>query len=416
MIDAAPATRAELAVLDARDPLAAFRDEFALPDGLVYLDGNSLGALPKTTPVRVAQAIRDEWGKDLIKGWRQHGWMSLPLQIGDKIGGLIGAAPGQVVAADTTSINLFKLLAAALRLRPGRRVILSEDGNFPTDLYIAQGLAELLGAGYRLRLVEKRDIAGAIDADTAVATLTHVDFKTAEIHDMAGLTARAHAQGALMLWDLCHSAGAVAVELDRCDADLAVGCGYKYLNGGPGAPAFLYVAHRLQDGIRQPLSGWLGHADPFAFETVYRPAPGIQRTVCSTPAILSMVALECGVDLMLRAEMGRLCAKSQDLTALFIHLLEARCGAHGFAVASPRDPERRGSQVSVRHPEGYAIMQALIARGVVGDFRAPDFMRFGFAPLYLRYVDVWDAVEILREVMESKAWERPEYRTRAAVT
>ena len=416
MIDAAPATRAELAVLDARDPLAAFRDEFALPDGLVYLDGNSLGALPKTTPVRIAQAIRDEWGKDLIKGWRQHGWMSLPLQIGDKIGGLIGAAPGQVVAADTTSINLFKLLAAALRLRPGRRVILSEDGNFPTDLYIAQGLAELLGAGYRLRLVEKRDIAGAIDADTAVATLTHVDFKTAEIHDMAGLTARAHAQGALMLWDLCHSAGAGAGELDRCDADLAVGCGYKYLNGGPGAPAFLYVAHRLQDGIRQPLSGWLGHADPFAFETVYRPAPGIQRTVCSTPAILSMVALECGVDLMLRAEMGRLCAKSQALTALFIHLLEARCGAHGFAVASPRDPERRGSQVSVRHPEGYAIMQALIARGVVGDFRAPDFMRFGFAPLYLRYVDVWDAVEILREVMESKAWERPEYRTRAAVT
>lgn len=416
MIDAAPATRAELAVLDARDPLAAFRDEFALPDGLVYLDGNSLGALPKTTPVRVAQAIRDEWGKDLIKGWRQHGWMSLPLQIGDKIGGLIGAAPGQVVAVDTTSINLFKLLAAALRLRPGRRVILSEDGNFPTDLYIAQGLAELLGAGYRLRLVEKRDIAGAIDADTAVATLTHVDFKTAEIHNMAGLTARAHAQGALMLWDLCHSAGAVAVELDRCDADLAVGCGYKYLNGGPGAPAFLYVAHRLQDGIRQPLSGWLGHADPFAFETVYRPAPGIQRTVCSTPAILSMVALECGVDLMLRAEMGRLRAKSQALTALFIRLLEARCGAHGFAVATPRDPERRGSQVSVRHPEGYAIMQALIAHGVVGDFRAPDFMRFGFAPLYLRYVDVWDAVEILREVMESKAWERPEYRTRAAVT
>lgn len=416
MIDAAPATRAEIAVLDARDPLAAFRDEFALPDGLVYLDGNSLGALPKTTPVRVAQAIRDEWGKDLIKGWRQHGWMSLPLQIGDKIGGLIGAAPGQVVAVDTTSINLFKLLAAALRLRPGRRVILSEDGNFPTDLYIAQGLAELLGAGYRLRLVEKRDIAGAIDADTAVATLTHVDFKTAEIHNMAGLTARAHAQGALMLWDLCHSAGAMAVELDRCDADLAVGCGYKYLNGGPGAPAFLYVAHRLQDGIRQPLSGWLGHADPFAFETVYCPAPGIQRTVCSTPAILSMVALECGVDLMLRAEMGRLRAKSQALTALFIRLLEARCGAHGFAVATPRDPERRGSQVSVRHPEGYAIMQALIARGVVGDFRAPDFMRFGFAPLYLRYVDVWDAVEILREVMESKAWERPEYRTRAAVT
>jgi kynureninase len=411
-----PLTRAALEALDRDDPLAPLRGKYQLPEGVIYLDGNSLGALPKTTIGRVAARVVEEWGEDLIKGWREHGWMELPYRIGDKIGRLIGAAPGQTVAIDSTSINLFKLFAAALGLKPRRKTILSVDSNFPTDLYIAQGLVELVGQGYRLRLVGRDEIVDAIDADTALVTLTHVDFKTAEIHDMAGITERAHDKGAVILWDLCHSVGAVPVELDASDADFAVGCGYKYLNGGPGAPAFLYVAKRHQDRIHQPLSGWLGHADPFAFETGYRPAPGIARTVCSTPAVLGMTALECGVDLMLEAGMPRLRRKSMALTDLFIRLVEQRCGTYGFALASPREAAKRGSQVSIRHPDGYAIMQALIARGVIGDFRAPDFIRFGFAPSYLRHVDIWDAVEILRDIMASRAYERPEFMRRAAVT
>ena len=284
MIQNAPLVRADLESLDARDALAPLRERFTLPEGILYLDGNSLGALPKATAARVAQVIEAEWGNDLIKGWRQHGWMALPSLVGEKIARLVGAAPGQVVAIDTTSINLFKLLAGALRLKPGRKTILSEAGNFPTDLYIAQGLAELLGSGYRLRLVEKDEIVDAIDGDVAVVSLTHVDFKTAEIHDMAGITARAQAKGALMLWDLCHSAGAVPVALDRSRADLAVGCGYKYLNGGPGAPAFLYVARRLQEALEQPLTGWLGHADPFAFEpTIVRHRASRARCAARPP-------------------------------------------------------------------------------------------------------------------------------------
>ena len=408
--------RADLAQLDARDPLAGLRESFALPEGVLYLDGNSLGALPKATAARLTQVIEAEWGKDLIKGWRAHGWMALPFRVGEKIARLVGAAPGQCVAIDTTSINLFKLLAAALRLRPGRKTILSEAGNFPTDLYIAEGLTGMLGQGYRLRLVAKEEIIAAIDDDVAVASLTHVDFKTAEIHDMRRITAQAHAQGALMLWDLCHSAGAVPVELDAAGADLAVGCGYKYLNGGPGAPAFLYVAHHLQEALRQPLSGWLGHADPFAFEGSYRPAAGIARTICSTPAVLGLAALECGVDAMLAVDFGVLRAKSIALTEHFIRLVEERCGAFGFELASPREAKRRGSQVSLRHRDGYAIAQALVAQGVIGDFRAPDILRFGFAASYLRYVNVWDAVEALKRVMEEGSWRQPEFAVRAAVT
>jgi kynureninase len=413
---APPLTRATLEALDREDPLAGMRNEYEIPKGILYLDGNSLGALPKTTAARVAATIGEQWGKDLIKGWRQHGWMQLPYRIGDKIAKLIGAGSGQTVAIDTTSINLFKLFAAALRMAPGRKTILSTDSNFPTDLYMAQGLVQLLGQGYRLRLVGGHEIADAIDGDTALVTITHVDFKTAEIHDMAGITDRAHEKGALILWDLCHSAGAVPVALDTCGADFAVGCGYKYLNGGPGAPAFLYVAKRLQEKVQQPLSGWLGHSDPFAFETHYRPAPGIARNVCSTPAVLGLTALECGVDLLLKAEMPRLRAKSMTMTDLFIRLVEQQCGSFGFTLASSRDAAGRGSQVSIRHPEGYSIMQALIARGVIGDFRAPDFIRFGFAPSYLRFVDIWDAVEILREVMVGRTFERPEFKLRATVT
>jgi kynureninase len=413
---AEPPTRAALEALDATDPLARFHEEFLLPEGVIYLDGNSLGALPRATGPRLAELIAREWGEDLIRSWNKHGWIELPLRVGDKIGRLIGAAPGQVAVADSTSVNLFKLLAGALRLVPGRRVILSEEGNFPTDLYMAEGLAALLERGHRLETVAKHEIAAAIGPETALVMLTHVDFKSGEIHDMAALTRRAHEAGALMLWDLCHSAGALPVALDDCAADLAVGCGYKYLNGGPGAPAFLYVAERLQPLLCQPLTGWFGHAAPFAFEAGYRPAAGIARMLAGTPPILSLAALECGVDLLLEAEPGALRAKSMAMGDLFIRLVEARCAGHGLEVASPREAARRGSQVALRHAEGYPIMQALIARGVIGDFRAPDLMRFGFAPLYLRYAELWDAVEALRAIMAERAWEKPEFRRRAAVT
>jgi kynureninase len=409
-------TRADLAALDAKDLLASMREAFALPDGVIYLDGNSLGALPRATPKRLAEAAVDEWGRDLIKSWNAHGWIDLPTRIGDKIATLIGAGAGEVVVADSTSVNLFKVLAAALKLNPDRRAIVSERDNFPTDLYMAQGLIAQLGNRHTLRLVDADEIAGAIGADTAVVMLTHVNYRTGAMHDMAAVTKAAHDKGALMVWDLAHSAGAVPVHLNGCRADFAVGCGYKYLNGGPGAPAFAWVAKRHQERFVQPLSGWLGHAAPFAFEADYRPAAGVARYVCGTPPVLSMVALEVGIDLMLGADLAALRRKSVALTEMFIALVEQECGGFGLTVLSPRDPERRGSQVSLRHKEGYPIMQALIARGVIGDFRAPDILRFGFAPLYVRFADLWDAVAAFKDILASGAWDRPEFRVRAAVT
>ena len=408
--------RDELAALDAADPLAPFRTRFALPDGVIYLDGNSLGPLPRATAARVAEVIEAEWGRSLIGGWIRHGWMAAPRRVGDKIARLIGAAPGEVIVADSTSVNLFKALAAALELRPGRRTILTQQGNFPTDRYVADGLARLLGEGRRVRAVPADGLVGALDADTAVLMLTHVDYRTGAMHDLAGLTAAAHRAGALVIWDLAHSAGAVPVDLAAAGADLAVGCGYKYLNGGPGAPAFLHVAARHQDRLNPPIAGWLGHARPFDFAETYEPAPGIQRHLGGTPVVLGLAALEIGVDLMAEADPVALRAKSVALGQSFIALTEARCAGLGLALVSPRDPVRRGSQVGFAHPEGYAVMQALIARGVIGDFRAPDILRFGMTPLYLRHVDVWDAVEALRDVLATRAWDRPEYRTRAAVT
>ena len=420
-------TRDDVAALDATDALAARRERFALPEGVIYLDGNSLGALPRATADHVARVVREEWGQGLIRSWNDTGndtgngagngagWIDLPQRVGDKIGRLIGAAPGQVVVADSTSVNLFKALAAAVRMRPGRPVVLSERGNFPTDLYIVQGLAELLG-GIELRLVEREEVAGAIDGRTAVVVLTHVDYRTGAMHDMAAVTAAAHAAGALALWDLAHSAGAVPVDLDGCGADLAVGCGYKYLNGGPGAPAFLYVAKRHQEAFRQPLTGWMGHAAPFAFGTDYRPAAGIRRALCGTPAVLAVAALEAGVDELLAVDMAELRRKSVAMTGLFRRLIAQECAGYGLEPVGPIEAERCGSQVSVRHPQGYAVMQALISRGVIGDFRAPDIMRFGFAPLYLRFTDVWDAVAILKDVLTTAAWDRPEFHRRAAVT
>lgn len=409
-------TRTDLEALDRADELAPLRALFALPEGVIYLDGNSLGALPKATPARVAEVVQREWGQGLIRSWNDAGWMATPTRVGDKIAKLVGAASGSVMVADSTSVNLFKLLGAALAARPGRRVIVSERRNFPTDLYIAEGLAALLGQGHELRLVEPEGVAAAIGEDTAVVMLTHVNYHTGAMHDMDAITRAAHEKGALMLWDLAHSAGAVPVDLAGCDVDLAVGCGYKFLNGGPGAPAFLYVAPRLQDALRYPLTGWLGHAAPFAFETGYRPGQGIARTMVGTPPVLSLAALEVGIDIALQAPMEQVRAKSVRQTTIFAELLEQVGAGLGFQLASPRDAARRGSQVCLAHGEAYAIMQALIGRGVIGDFRAPDILRFGITPLYTRYVDLFDAAESLRAVMAGGEWQAPEHQTRRAVT
>ena len=411
-----PLTRAACLALDERDPLASAREQFLLPPDTIYLDGNSLGALPKATPARLDEVTRSEWGHDLIRSWNAHRWVELPRRLGDKIAALIGAAPGEVVVADSTSINLFKVLAAALRLNPGRRVILSERENFPTDLYMAQGLIGLLGEGHELRLVEGEAIPAAIDGETAILMLTHVNYRTGAMHDMDALTAAAHARGALALWDLAHSVGAVPVDLTEAGADFAVGCGYKYLNGGPGAPAFLYVAERHQERFAQPLSGWFGHAEPFAFAPDYRPAAGIARYLCGTPSVLACAALELGIDSVSPHPAAALREKSVALTETFIRAVEQECAGLGLTLISPRDPQRRGSQVSFAHPQGYPVMQALIARGVIGDFRAPDILRFGFAPLYLRFVDAWDAAAALKDVLASGTWDRPEFHRRAAVT
>ncbi len=419
----APASREDCAWLDAADPLAPLRALYDLPPGVIYLDGNSLGPLPRATAERVQRTVREHWGRDLIRSWNTAGWIDLPQRIGAKIGRLVGARADELVVSDSTSVNLFKLLSAALRMRPDRRVILSERGNFPTDLYIAQGLVEQLGGRHELRLVDRDGIGDALDADVAVAMLTQVDYRTGSRLDMAATTARAHAAGALALWDLAHSAGAFEVDLGAAGADLAVGCGYKYLNGGPGAPAFLYVARRHQEAFAQPLSGWLGHASPFAFETGYRAAPGVARALVGTPPVLSLVALEAGVDAMLAAEplggMAALRAKSVALTDLFIALVDGRCAGLGLELITPREAALRGSQASLRLPDGaqaYAVVQALIERGTIGDFRAPDVLRFGFAPSYLTYADVWDAVEQLREVLATRAWDRPQLLSRQAVT
>jgi kynureninase len=410
----APLTRAALQALDRNDTLAPFRDEFDLPPDVIYLDGNSLGPLPKATPGRVAQVIAHEWGQSLVRAWNAHDWIGLPLRVGEKIGRIIGAEPGSTLVADSTSVNLFKLLAAALEARPTRRIILTEAGNFPTDLYMAQGLAALLRRGHEVRAVA--DPVAALNDDVAVLMLTHVNYRSGAMHDMATVTSAAHAVGALTLWDLSHSTGAVPLQLAKDGADFAVGCGYKYLNGGPGAPAFLSVAPRLQTDLQLPLTGWLGHANPFAFAPDYRPAQGIGRGMVGTPPILNLAALEVGIDQMLRVPTDALHKKSQQLIDLFITLVEQECAEHGFRLLTPRDATRRGSQVAFAHPDGYAIMQTLIARGVIGDFRTPDVMRFGLAPLYVRHVDVWDALTVLSEVMRTNAWRDPSLAERRAVT
>jgi kynureninase len=392
----------------------ATRAMFHLPEGVIYLDGNSLGPLPRAAAARVARVVVEEWGEMLITGWNRAGWMDQPSRIGDRIGRLTGAPPGTVVMGDTLSVKVYQALAAALELRPGRRVILSDTGNFPSDLYMAEGLCRTLGQGYRLVTVAPEDVAEAIDDSVAATMITEVDYRTGRKHDMAALTARAHAAGALTVWDLAHSAGAIPVDLTAAGTDFAVGCTYKYLNAGPGAPAFIYVAPRHAEVARPALSGWLGHEAPFAFDPDYRPGRGIERMRVGTPPVLQLAALEAALDVWDMADIADVRARSVVLSEAFIAGVEATCPM--LALASPRDPDERGSQVSFRHPEGYAIIQALFTRGVIGDFRAPDILRFGFAPLYLDPAEVDEAVAILAEVMAAALWDSPDYRKRARVT
>jgi kynureninase len=415
--------------LDAQDPLRALRDQFSLPEGTIYLDGNSLGVMPRTTPARVADVVTREWGQDLIQSWNKAGWFAMPLAVGDKIARLLGAGTGEVVAADSTSINLFKVLSAAIHIAradaPQRTKVVSERSNFPTDLYIAEALCQQ--HGLELVLVDTEDIAAALSADVAVLMLTHVNYRTGAMHDMAAVTAAAHAEGILTVWDLAHSAGAVPVDLRGAKADFAVGCGYKYLNGGPGAPAFVWVNPQHADRCWQPLAGWWGHTAPFAFTPDYQPAAGIARYQCGTQPMISLAALDCGVDTLLAAQalggMAALRQKSLALTDLFIRLVEERCAGHGLGLATPREHAQRGSQVCLTRQAGaYAIVQALIARGVIGDFRAgdgdrhPDILRFGFTPLYIGFEDVWHAVEHLRQVLHSGEWQDARFERQHAVT
>jgi kynureninase len=408
-------TLEEVRAWDAEDPLRALRGRFVLPPGVIYLDGNSLGPLPVAAKARLAGAIEREWGAGLVRSWNDADWIGSPARVGGKIARLIGAERHEVVVADSTSVNLFKLIAAALAVRPGRRVILTETGNFPTDLYVAQGVASFL-PGVEVRAVAREAVEGAIDSEAAVVLLTHVHYKSAARWDMAAITARAHAAGALALWDLSHSAGAIEVDLRGAGADLAVGCGYKYLNGGPGAPAFLFVAEPLQNELRSPLFGWMGHAAAFDFVDDYEAAPGIGRFLCGTPPILGVLALEVGVDLALEADLAAVERKAARLWDLFASQMEARCGSHGFELISPRAAARRGSHIAYAHPEGYRIVQALIGRGVIGDYREPDVARFGITPLYLGYEDMWRAVEILDEIMRSGAWRDAPARSSGRVT
>ncbi|MEM8695020.1 MAG: kynureninase [Pseudomonadota bacterium] len=401
--------------LDAADSLGAMRERFALPEGVIYLDGNSLGALPKTTIAAQRDAVERQWGADLIRSWNGNDWIGAPQRIGAKIAPLIGAKPHEVIVTDSVSVNLFKLIVAATRLRPDRAQILTEPGNFPTDLYTADGASDIL-RDHVVHTEQAGDLVDALGPDTALMMLTHVHYKTGERHDMALLTEEAHDAGALALWDLSHSVGAIPVDLNACNADLAVGCGYKYLNGGPGAPAFLYVREDLQEELRSPLSGWMGHAAPFEFLDDYVPAPGITRFLCGTPPILSLLALESGLDLFADIDIDALAAKSAALFDLFATRVTERCGDYGLELITRPDAGRRGSHISFSHPDGWPISQALIERGVIGDFRAPDILRFGLTPFYTGFEDVWRAVDILGDILDGDVWREDRFTAKAAVT
>ena len=405
-----------LSRMDANDPLAPFRERFVIPESLIYMNGNSLGPLTISARDRMATAVADEWGSQLIRGWNKAGWYDIPWRLGDKIGRLIGAEAGETVACDSTSVNLFKAVAAACGLRPERKKIVSEVGNFPTDLYVLDGFKRFAGDAFNVDIRPREEIADAIDAQTAVVVLTHVHYVSGEIFPMEEISRLAHDAGALIVWDLSHSAGAVVTDLNGSKADFAVGCGYKHLNGGPGAPAFIFAAKRHHAAMSQPLSGWFGHADPFRFTDDFEPADGVRRLLCGTTGVLSATALEAGVDLMLEADLHAMSEKAVALSDLFQRRVAESCGGHGLELRSPDDARQRGANLSYGHKSGYAIMQNLIARGVIGDFRAPDNMRFGFSPFFMRYTDVFDAVEILRDILESRSYEDSEFSKKHSVT
>jgi kynureninase len=409
-------TREELEELDRKDPLKLFRDEFSLPEGILYFDGNSLGALPKATPDRVNEVVAEEWGNKLVTSWNSAGWFSLPETIGNKIAQIIGADDGEVVCVDGTGLNIYKLHSVALKMRPDRKVILMEGSNFPTDAYITQGLIEQLGQHHQIRFVEKDDILDAITDDVALVSLTQVHYKMGHLLDMKAITQKAHDVGALVMWDLCHSAGALPVALNQCDVDFAVGCTYKFLNGGPGAPGYLFVAKRHQGKATQPLTGWWSHQKPFAFERDYQPKSDIGQFLSGTQPIISLAPVEVGVNILLRADMDEVRRKSLALGDAFIRLVDEHFSEYGFTLATPSDAEERGSQVSLRSEHGYAIMQALIEVGVIGDFRAPDIMRFGLTPLYTRYTDLWDAVMKLKSIMAADTWKAEQFNRVSEVT
>ena len=410
-------TRADAERLDEADPIGHLREHFFLPDGVIYLDGNSLGPLPTAVPERVRVALELEWGVGLIRSWNDANWYPAPLRVGSKIAALVGAGSHEVVVCDSTSVNLFKVLVAACRLREDRSVIVAERGNFPTNAYITSAVGDMVGR--RVVFVDPADVPTAIaeaGGDLAAVQLTEVNFKTAQKYDMASITQQVHAQGGLMIWDLCHSVGALDVRLNDSDADFAVGCTYKYLNGGPGSPAFVFVAERHLAGLEQPLQGWHGHARPFDFAQEYEAKPGIERMLTGTASQLGMIALEAALEVFDGIDMQAVRTKSLALTSSFIEGVDTELAGCGFIVVSPREQTLRGSHVSLAHEHAYPITQALIARGVIGDFRAPDLLRLGFAPLYLRHVDVWDALSIIRQVMTARSWDQPEFHERKAVT
>jgi len=412
-----PAKR-EAQALDRADPLASLRDAFDLPAGEIYLDGNSLGAMPRAAKAAMMEALAEGWGNDLIRSWNGRGWHMLPATLGDRLAPLMGAKPGEVLVADSTSVNLFKLLGAARRLRPNRRIVVSEANNFPTDVHIIQGAIANMFPDVRLALAQDDDesVLALLGSDTAILCLSHVNYRTGYLRDMARLTRAAHEAGALVIWDLCHSLGALPVDLNACEADFAVGCSYKYLNGGPGAPAWLFVAGRHLDDVQSPLTGWQGHAAPFSFDIDYRPAATIEKFRCGTPPVLSLLPLRESLSVFEQTSMEAVRAKSLKLTSLFIALCEEKLAGHGFSVISPGDERRRGSQVALIHPDGWPIMQSLIACGVIGDFRAPDILRFGFTPLYTTYQDVLGATETLTRIMETGLWREPRFSERRLVT
>lgn len=403
---------------DATDPLASFRDRFALPENVIYLDGNSLGAMPKSARPAIDQALDIGWGKGLIRSWNEAGWHMLPVELGDRLAGLMGAGPGEVLVADSTSVNLYKIFCAAKKLRPHRSRIISEANNFPTDVHILQGAIANVFPGARLELAGDDDdgVLALIGSDTAVVCLSHVNYRTGRLRDMERITRAAHEASALVIWDLAHSLGALPVDLNRCGADFAVGCTYKYLNAGPGGPAWLFVARRHLAEVESPLTGWQGHAAPFAFEIDYRPAGTIEKFRCGTPPVLSYLPLAESIAIFEEAGMERLREKSLRLTDLFMELVEERLAGHGFGLITPREHARRGSQVALTHEHGWPIMQALIACGVIGDFRAPDILRFGFTPLYVGFTDVHDAVAVLQEIMTTGLWREPRFAERKLVT